>query len=192
MNMKKCRICLVEKRLSDFTKDSRNKTGKSSKCTTCQHEYYKQSYLKNPDVKKKSEIKYRKKNLIAIKKKKADYYLINKLRLLQQKNIWTNNNLHKRRAVARKSANLRRARKLNNGFENYTENQVLDAYGLCCHICEKPIDFNAPRKAGILGWQFGFQIDHLIPISKGGPDRLDNVRPSHGVCNLTKRNKIIK
>jgi 5-methylcytosine-specific restriction endonuclease McrA len=33
-------------------------------------------------------------------------------------------------------------------------------------------------------------IDHVIPISKGGTDTLDNVRPSHAKCNLSKGNKI--
>ena len=47
---------------------------------------------------------------------------------------------------------------------------------------------NAPRQTGLDGWENGLQIDHLIPISKGGPDTLINVRPTHGLCNLRKLN----
>jgi 5-methylcytosine-specific restriction endonuclease McrA len=29
-------------------------------------------------------------------------------------------------------------------------------------------------------------IDHVYPLSKGGLDTLENVRPSHGKCNIVK------
>jgi len=35
----------------------------------------------------------------------------------------------------------------------------------------------------------GLQIDHVIPIVKGGPDTLNNVRPAHGLCNIKKKDK---
>jgi 5-methylcytosine-specific restriction endonuclease McrA len=84
---------------------------------------------------------------------------------------------------------VRRARKLGNGHEPYSESQVLELYGDSCHICELPIDLEAPRKAGVDGWEHGLHIDHLLPLSKGGPDTLENVRPAHGVCNVKKNNR---
>jgi 5-methylcytosine-specific restriction endonuclease McrA len=84
----------------------------------------------------------------------------------------------------------RRARIRNQGFEFFTETDVINAYGSDCHLCSKPIDLNAPRHA-MLGtnWENGLHIDHLIPIAKGGPDILDNVRPAHAFCNLSKGTK---
>ena len=80
----------------------------------------------------------------------------------------------------------RRAKIKNLSFEKYTILDVIDKYGTDCHLCNKSIDMLAPRMSGKLGWQNGFQIDHLIPISKGGNDTLINVRPSHGICNIKK------
>ena len=98
------------------------------------------------------------------------------------------NNLEKFRSYARK----RKAWKLNNGFEPYTEQQVLDLYGEDCHICNTPIDFSASKKVGVGNWRIGLHMDHLIPLSKGGSDTIDNVRPAHGECNLTKNAKVLQ
>ena len=88
--------------------------------------------------------------------------------------------------VSREHKRRRRARKHENGYEKYLEQQVLETYGVICHVCFEEIDLEAPRQVGLQGWQKGFHIDHLVPISKGGPDTLENVRPAHGICNLKK------
>ena len=69
---------------------------------------------------------------------------------------------------------------------NYSDIDVLSTYGLDCHICQTPVDLNAPRKVGQDGWEKGLHIDHVYPLSKGGLDTLENVRPSHGKCNIVK------
>jgi hypothetical protein len=84
----------------------------------------------------------------------------------------------------------RKAKIKNNGFEKYTIKQIIDLYGTQCHICNEEIDFSAPRKSGEIGWEKGFHRDHLVPVSKSGPDTLENVRPAHGKCNMEKYNKI--
>ena len=92
------------------------------------------------------------------------------------------NNLDKIRARERAKSRRRRA----NQSIPYNELQVIATYGGNCNICGLAIDFMAPRKCGNPGWENGLHIDHLIPVSKGGPDTLENVRPTHGVCNLNK------
>lgn len=34
-------------------------------------------------------------------------------------------------------------------------------------------------------------IDHILPLSKGGSDRLDNLQLAHKECNIKKGNKIL-
>jgi 5-methylcytosine-specific restriction endonuclease McrA len=92
----------------------------------------------------------------------------------------------KRRAMERR----RRATRLKNGFDKYTEQDVLAIHGTICYICELDIDMNAARQPGQPGWEKGLQFDHVIPISRGGLDALHNVRPSHGKCNLSKNKKL--
>jgi 5-methylcytosine-specific restriction endonuclease McrA len=99
---------------------------------------------------------------------------------------WKKNN-----PIKRCESNRRyRARKLNNFVEKYTEKEVIELYGINCHICSKEIDFNAPRNCKNERWEYGLHIDHLIPLSLGGFDSLANVRPAHALCNIKKGAKI--
>lgn len=99
------------------------------------------------------------------------------------------NSKYPEKAAARRRA--RRAR-LQNGFtQHYTVDDVLREYGILCYLCKKEIDLYAPRRPGILGWENGLHVDHVIPIISGGADSLENVRPSHGKCNLIKGTKIL-
>ena len=102
---------------------------------------------------------------------------------------WKENNLDRVRESKRSSQRRRKALKHQNGIEPYKEAQVLEVYGDGCHLCQEPIDLAAPRKVGIEGWERGLHMDHLVPISKGGSDTLDNIRPSHAECNIRKHNK---
>ena len=104
-----------------------------------------------------------------------------KMREYQQK--YNALNPHKTREGARR----RRARVRNVETRPYSEAEVLEKYGLLCHICGVTIDVDAPRKQGEGdAWHMGLHIDHVVPISKGGSDTLDNVRPAHAICNLRK------
>ena len=81
---------------------------------------------------------------------------------------------------------LRRARKLDVIHEDYSTQDVLDLYGTDCHICHDPIDLALPRRVGQEGWEKGLQVDHVVPLKRGGNNTLENVRPSHGLCNVKK------
>ena len=99
---------------------------------------------------------------------------------------WRLSNLDKKRRL-----NARyKARKRDNFVAPYTEQQVLDAYGILCNICQQPIDLNASRRSGDKGWEMGLHFDHVIPLFLGGDDSLSNVRPTHGLCNV-KKNKYV-
>ena len=99
---------------------------------------------------------------------------------------WRDNNPEKVRA----SSHRRRAREKNAITDGWTESQVMELYGDNCHICGEKIDLSASRWAGRGDWERGLQFDHVIPLSKGGTDTIDNIRPSHGLCNIVKGNKI--
>lgn len=71
--------------------------------------------------------------------------------------------------------------------ENWTEQQLIDTYGTDCYICNKVVDFTAPRKGE--GSDFSSWPDHVIPISRGGEDTIRNVRPCHRKCNEYKGKK---
>ena len=54
-----------------------------------------------------------------------------------------------------------------------------------CWICELRIDPDLPGTN-----RMGGTVDHVIPISKGGTDDLDNLKPAHWICNVKRGNKV--
>ena len=57
--------------------------------------------------------------------------------------------------------------------------------GNVCHICLTEIDLMLARNS-----RFGATIDHVVPVSKGGADTLDNMRLAHWICNIKKGNRV--
>lgn len=131
------------------------------------------------------------------RERKKKYWIANRERLLAHNKEYVKKNPHINRKKQKKfwaknpekaqAYNRKRRAKLNKVKHiPYTKEEVLEKYGTNCHICGVPIDLKAPRKAGKKGWENGLHLDHLIPISKGGPDTIENVRPAHGLCNMSK------
>jgi hypothetical protein len=100
------------------------------------------------------------------------------------------NNPHMIEARSRR-IRRRRAQKMGVAHDGYTKFDVLERYGSDCYICGLPIDLDAPRRTGDLGWERGLQLDHVYPMIRGGADTIDNVRPTHGLCNNRKHATIL-
>ena len=60
---------------------------------------------------------------------------------------------------------------------------VLARTGGDCHICHDPV---GPRSYGRVHSRRGWEIDHSVPRSKGGTDRLNNLYAAHIDCNRSK------
>jgi 5-methylcytosine-specific restriction endonuclease McrA len=146
---------------------------------------------------------YRNANAEEYKSKKRAYYHANKdkvyekIKAYQQANKekvreWKKEYAKRNPEVRRKAKRKRRAKEQSVLSEPYTTEEVLALYGTDCFICSKPINLDAPRQCGKPGWRHALHIDHLIPISRGGSDTLDNVRPTHGECNIHKSMKLLE
>lgn len=48
----------------------------------------------------------------------------------------------------------------------------------CCGICGRPVEFDDAS------------VDHIIPISRGGAHKWDNVQTAHLMCNVRKGSKV--
>lgn len=53
-----------------------------------------------------------------------------------------------------------------------------------CHICTKSIALSNYGKHGKRGC---WEVDHSIPLSRGGSDHLNNLLPAHTSCNRSKQ-----
>lgn len=88
--------------------------------------------------------------------------------------------------AAREKVRRRRALKLGRQVAPYTTRDILDRWGSNCYLCLGPIDLQAARRVGAEGWEGGLHLDHAVPLSRGGLDTVDNVRPAHGLCDILK------
>lgn len=79
----------------------------------------------------------------------------------------------------------RRARARGNGVEPYSLADVIAKSGRTCGICGNPVNI---KLSGLDKW--GPTVDHILPISHGGPDTLANVQLAHRHCNVRKSNKL--
>ena len=155
--------------------------------------------------KNKRAKQYRLENKDKVKAATTKWRLTNKEKHKAMKDKWRANNKEKnniyiKNARAKKpdlykemytnKSRRRRALSKNNDVKKYSLKQILDTHGSICHICGSGIDLKAPRtpQKGA-NWETGLHIDHVIPISKGGADTLENVRPAHALCNLRKSNR---
>ena len=60
---------------------------------------------------------------------------------------------------------------------------ILARTGGDCHICHDAV---GPRSYGKVYSPHGWEIDHSVPRSKGGTDRLNNLYAAHIDCNRSK------
>lgn len=188
---KTCTYCKQTKLLADYYIDKN--TGKQkSRCKKCINFLNNQARQANPEKHRKQNLEYYYKNKDALneyRRSKWPELYKSKIEYHREKGKrYRAENPDKINAIARR----KRAKKRANGWEKYTEAQVLEMHGAVCHICGDPIDLTLDRRIGTEGWEMSLHIDHVIPISKGGPDKLSNVKPSHGKCNLKKRATLLE
>lgn len=93
------------------------------------------------------------------------------------------------REEATKAKNRIKSVKRIKGIETVklSADQIVLTYGLTCYLCKKEIDLKLPRTS-----RYGLTIDHVVPLTKGGKDILENLRPTHWICNIQKSNKSLE
>lgn len=165
--MKKCSFCKLDKSLDLFSKRAANKDGLRSQCKECDSKRDRKRYTENKEHE--------------LNRSKAYYAKHSEERKLYAKERHKSNP-----EIVASGVRRRRARLHGSETKKYTVNDVISFYGTICHLCGIEIDMNAPRRIGHPGWELGLHIDHDVLISKGGPDTLDNVKPTHGLCNIKK------
>jgi 5-methylcytosine-specific restriction endonuclease McrA len=189
---KTCTKCGEVKTLTDYHKKSANADGHQNFCKPCDNAARAKYRAENPEATTAYQLKYAEDNKDKELLRKRKYYEKNKELNREARNAYSREYAKSNPEKYNEYSHRRRVRKRNNGVLEYSTQEVLDTYGIDCHLCNRPIDLTAPRRAGSgVGWETGLHIDHVIPISKGGPDTLSNVRPSHAYCNISKRDRLM-
>lgn len=146
------------------------------------HKIYEEERKNNPERKIKQKIASRKSYLrhrIEILKKSRDRYWNNKEERRNWENNWIQNNRDKKRAAWKKWNNRKRSNsEISIGLSSDEWEQIKKDWNYCCAYCGKL--FNDLTQ------------DHVIPLSKGGIDSIENIVPACKSCNSSKGNKDLK
>lgn len=199
--MKTCTKCQQAKPVSEFYKNARYADGYLSWCKACHREYY-----RRPEQKKKGNAlvkAWTEKNKEHVSKYAQEYYKENKTEYRKrEQELWHSNpayrekknKRHKERRDERKKTepgfiekvagwitagnHRRRARNLSVADQGHYTASEFEA------LCEK---FN--HRCLCCGEKKPLTVDHVVPLSLGGTNLIENVQPLCGSCNTKKFTK---
>jgi len=194
---KTCSKCKQLKSLDNFYKNKRIKGGRNNYCKPCQANYLRQYRIVNPNKDSQYKARWRNKN----PDYDSQYYLANRAELLIKMSEWRSNNLI-RKAETDKAWKLANPEKVKINAKNYylrhpakqSKNRQIRRARLrnarIYKVTEK--DFlNILKSPCIYCGAKGEQVDHIIPLSRGGAHSLGNLASSCSRCNLSKNNKLV-
>lgn len=139
--------------------------------------YYADRYWKDPEKSRSYARDWYRDHKIEILKRLAERKQKDrkKFRKYDRDHYWRN--VDRSRQMARIKSARRRHRFIANGVEPVDIEAIIARDGLKCHICGLPVKRDE------------ISLDHLIPISKGGPHASWNLAISHRLCNYSRSDK---
>lgn len=184
---KACPSCSTTKPASDFPPDRNRKDGLAGRCRDCARAANRAYWLRNrerlneeskvrkadrrrthPEEAREADRVWRQKNRKKLAARALERYWDDVDAQRKRSREWFSEHPH------RMWAGNYRKRAVTAGndpvIEDFTKEDVLERYGDECAYC---------------GGEFQ-ELDHFVPVSKGGPHTLDNVRPSCTSCNRKK------
>ena len=86
----------------------------------------------------------------------------------------------------RHATNKRRGMGTDGYITQIEERNILERYGHICQLCGKNIDPNLDFPNSM-----SLSFDHIIPVTKGGPENEQNLWPTHLSCNQKKHTSLV-
>jgi 5-methylcytosine-specific restriction endonuclease McrA len=181
--MKTCSGCGERKDFIEFSRNKRSKDGLQTQCKACNRLTYlknaeekkakaREYYAANKDAAKERMKAYAKKNLESCSERKQKWAEENREAVRRQKREWAARNPEKVRAL-----NVIKRGRRKNAAGSFTSEQWiarLEYHENCCYYC---------------GASGKMEIEHRIPLSRGGTNWPSNLVPACGPCNRRKSSK---
>lgn len=169
---KTCTKCGESKTLDCFGKRSGGKDGFRSDCKECRAKVAATYYLANTEKTKARVKKWRLDNREKANFQSRRYQLENPEKRAVSTKKYRLANPQKYRHYS----NARRARELANGIFEITKKELNKLYNSPCFYC---------------GSNKSIQMDHVIPINRGGRHSIGNLVPACSRCNSSKKDKLL-
>lgn len=161
-NAKACTECGVTKDLDQFSPKAGGKYGRQSKCKPCRNTLRIAERLANPE------------RVRAIDRKAERN---RKQTSAQRSAAWRAANPERQRVLSQQYRATRRALARSAAVGEVCYESLHAAYP-DCYLCWQPL-------MGVV------EMDHVIPLSRGGAHAQDNLRPTHEACNQRKSDKFL-
>lgn len=183
IQLKTCSKCKIQKPLSSFSRHKGKPDGLRYSCKDCEKipaaiwrktnsDYQKTYYLKNREQVLK-RMKIRREKFPEIHKAVSKRYAKkNKEKLALRSSQWVKQNPEKNRAKRAR----RRALEIGSSFSKITKKEISNLYNQACVYC---------------GSRARIEIDHVVPLSRGGSHSIGNLVAACRYCNRSKGDKTI-
>ena len=207
-NTKVCTMCKTEKPFDDFPKDPRMADGSRNQCKRCRDFRKREQIANSPELQRKAKERsaryyrehqeetiarvraYAQENRDKVLEKSRKYWhtrvdkeAYNEARQARRvERYWSDLEFREKRLrESRHSTKTRKAR-LRGAEGSYSLREweeLCEKYNYTCLRC------------GLSGSDVYLTVDHVIPVSKGGTNTIENIQPLCGSCNSKKNNKHI-
>jgi 5-methylcytosine-specific restriction endonuclease McrA len=188
MESKICNGCGIEKFLSDYNKEAKGKDGYRGKCRECDKKRIK-AYCRSERVREKRKAYntlWRANNKDKIREYNKKHGPTAQLKYRQtehgrearKKALSKYFTTDKGKAADKRNKYKRRTKVQDAGtYTNEQWQERLAEYNYCCAYCYKPFTIEQ------------LTVDHMIPLSRGGTNTIDNLVPACKSCNSRKKDK---
>ena len=135
----------------------------------------------NRERNRAAQAAYREANLEKMRARSAAWAAANRERARATTAAWIKANPERAKASRGVGRVRRRLRMRGNEWESFKNAEVFDRDAWTCQLCGDPIDRSARAPDPV-----SVSIDHIIPVSRGGPHTRANVQAAHRICNQRK------
>lgn len=173
--MRTCKKCGATRALEEFTVNRRLKDGRAYECKPCTHERQRRWRQKNPGAAKAIRDRWNAANSEQVKRINQAYYLSNKARVEATARAWREANPERWANLIRVNSLRRAARKREVPHFKVTNKDLRRILSAPCAVpgCTRT----------------DMQIDHVLPISRGGSHGVGNLQPLCGHHNASKNDR---
>jgi 5-methylcytosine-specific restriction endonuclease McrA len=197
VNVKKCSKCGEVRHMDEFHVDKRTQTGRKSQCKFCVSKRMKEYTLAHAQENRDRAAAWRQANPERARKQNQELYLRDRQERIAYQREWRKRNpghasqhYHANREQYREANRKwyqknpkwsaekgakRRAQQEQNGVYVITERDLARLYASSCAAC---------------GSTESIEIDHIIPINRGGQHSIGNLQPLCRSCNASKNDRL--